>query len=950
MEERTQEDLLLPFEDSTASRRGFLQLVGFGIAGASLTGCSRGPVQHAIPALEASREYVPGRAYWIASTCGGCEAGCGVLAKCRDGRPIKLEGTPDHPVSAGGLCAAGQGSVLSLYDSRRFVGPQQGLAGARRALAWSELDRDLMAQLDELRRSGGRVRLLTGTINSPSTRAAIERFLAGFEDARHVAYDGLSASAMLEAYERTHGQRILPRHRFEFARTIASFDADFLSTWISPVEFTAGYSRARELDAQAPRMSKHFQLEARTSLTGCRADERVRLAPWEVGAALGGLCDHLERKAGSARRFEDAAKSAPLAELVERMANELWATRGESLVVVGADDVELQVLANYANDLLGSYGATLDVARPSQQRLGDDRALVELERELAADEVDLLIVQGVNPAYDLGGALSVERAKQLVACAGAPDETSDAAHWVVPEPHFLEAWNDAQPYVGTHVLSQPTIPVLRDGRTLRHTLSAWSGDASSDHDLVRAHWQAEVFPRQSAVSDFDSFFESVQHDGFLVLEPQRPAALPFDARAVRPATLAAAPVAGALGLVLYPKAGMLDGRHGHNPWLHELPDPVSKIVWDNYACLSPATAARLEFDEGDLVAVSVTDGGAAVQLPVHIQLGQHDGVVAVALGYGRRGTDRFSGVGPDWVQAHPTVEAGGVVGASAAAMISRVVDRAAPSSVALHAATVGAVGGAVELASTQDHHSLTVPEHLAIEGHETRDMVLSTTFGEWEADPSGVIHTHPVPEGDLWTEDHEGPTTWGLAIDLAKCTGCSACVVSCQAENNVPVVGRDEVLRHREMSWLRIDRYFQGDGDDELRTLHQPMMCQQCDHAPCESVCPVLATVHSAEGLNQQVYNRCVGTRYCANTCPYKVRRFNWFDYPTHRTSCENHSLNPDVTVRSARRDGEVLVLRAAHPGGQGRGEARRPGASATGTSRPRASSRVPRAPSSSAT
>ena len=893
MGEENYTDLLLPSDGPDPSRRSFLHMVGFGIASSAFAGCSRGPVQHALASAEASREIVPGRTYWIASTCGGCEAGCGVLAKCRDGRPIKLEGTPGHPVSSGGLCPSGQGSILSLYDSKRFEGPRyQG-----QAATWEQADGELLKALDALRSSRGRVRLLTGTINSPSTRAAIERFLGGFPDARHVVYDGLSASAILDAHQRTHGRRVLPRYRFDRAHSIASFDADFLSTWISPVEFTHGYTQGRSLEGGSARMSKHFQLEARTSLTGCRADERVRVAPWETAAMLNGLCDLLEQRSGGAQPFAGAAGGAPRRELLERIADELWRSHGQSLVVAGSNEVEIQLLVNYANHLLGSYGHTLDVARPSLQRLGDDRALESLAEELEAGSVDVLIVQGVNPAYDLAERLRIEQAKLLVSCAGAPDETSALATWVCPETHFLETWMDAEPHEGTFVLSQPTVPVLRSGRSLRELLARWSGDERSDRELFQDPWRTELFQRQSAVSDFDAFFDQSLHEGFAVLEERGASGeVPSFQGGVAPAAPRSAPRAGALELVLYPKAGMLDGRSGHNPWLHELPDPVSKIVWDNYACLSPAAAERIGVGEGDelLVSAEGADGVHDIELPVHVQQGQHDGVIAIALGYGRAGTDRFTNVGPEWIEGRQTVEPGGVIGVNAAGFVTFAggTRRCTGRSV-----TVTATGNSVRLASTQDYHSLALPEHLAVDGHEVREMVFSTTFNEWREDPGAGIHRHPLPRGDLWSEDHEGDTTWGMSIDLARCTGCSACVIGCQSENNVPVVGRDEVLRHREMSWLRIDRYYQGEGD-ELRTHHQPMLCQHCDHAPCESVCPVLATVHSEEGLNQQVYNRCVGTRYCANTCPYKVRRFNWFDY-ARDDEMENHSLNPDVTIRT---------------------------------------------------
>jgi molybdopterin-containing oxidoreductase family iron-sulfur binding subunit len=350
-----------------------------------------------------------------------------------------------------------------------------------------------------------------------------------------------------------------------------------------------------------------------------------------------------------------------------------------------------------------------------------------------------------------------------------------------------------------------------------------------------------------------------------------------------------------LTLVLYPKLSQLDGRHAHNPWLQELPDPVSKVSWDNYACLSPARAETLGVADGDLVRLSVGEG-EILELAVLVQRGQHDDVVAVALGYGRIGTDRFAGVGPDWLEGKPTVEAGGVVGVRAANCINL---RAGNLRYDVPGLAIEPIGGRRDLASTQDHHTMVVPAHLAPAGGEVRDAVRTAVFADFKHDPEHALsHGHHFPEAELWEDDHDaGGHRWGMAVDLTSCIGCAACAIGCQAENNVPVVGKDEVLRHREMHWMRIDRYFSGEGDD-VTAAHQPMFCQQCDNAPCESVCPVLATVHSSEGLNQQVYNRCVGTRYCANTCPYKVRRFNWFDYP-REDELANQVLNPDVTVRT---------------------------------------------------
>ncbi len=393
---------------------------------------------------------------------------------------------------------------------------------------------------------------------------------------------------------------------------------------------------------------------------------------------------------------------------------------------------------------------------------------------------------------------------------------------------------------------------------------------------------------------FDSAFDRVLHDGHVIVAAGRGAAPVFRAERVSSAPRTTAPADGTLAVVLYPKVAMLDGSQAHNAWLHELPDPVTKTTWDNYACLAPETAERLGVETGDVVRISA-DGVPAIDLPALVQPGQHVGVVAVAVGYGRLGTDRFTRIGPQWLESEPTVAEGGTVGRSSAPLA--ILDERG-FRITGRVARVERTGRREVLACTQDHHTLEVPKHLAPAHGEVRDAVRTTTFAKWVADPAKAIARHRPPAADLWAPDHAnaGPR-WGMAIDLSACSGCSGCVIACQAENNVPAVGRDEVRRHREMHWIRIDRYYAGEGDATSAS-HQPLMCQHCANAPCETVCPVLATVHSAEGLNQQIYNRCVGTRYCANNCPYKTRRFNWFDYP-REDRLQNLALNPDVTVRS---------------------------------------------------
>jgi molybdopterin-containing oxidoreductase family iron-sulfur binding subunit len=914
-EDLRRELLDLPLEGVAPTRRSFLKLAGFGVAAAA-TACSRAPIEKAIPLLVRPEEIVPGRAYWIATTCAGCPAGCGVLAKCRDGRPIKLEGSKEHPINRGGLCAVGQAQVLSLYDSRRLDGARRG--GAR--IGFGEADREILAKLADARAAGGRVRLLTSTIHAPSTRAWIARFLSGFADGRHVAYDALSCAAILDAHEATHGVRALPRLHLERAKVVASFDADFLGVWISPVEFTA--ERRATRDSEAPDLfQKHVQLEPRMSLTGGLADRRVRLAPHEVGPAIAELARLLAARAGvdlppalspaanahggatagtgasGAPAGEAPASAAGVASSVlQPLADELWRERGRALVLCGVNDLRVQKLVNFLNELLGAYGALLNLSAPSQQRLGDDRALTALRRDLEDGKVDALIVAGCNPAYELPDprafAVTVRRVPLVVACSTHDDETAALAHYVLPVPHFLESWDDGEPAAGVLTFTQPAVPPLVDARTLRRTLAAWCGDARDDRELLRAAYSETIAQRGAATAPP---FERALHDGFALVPSAPRSVRPLDLAALEPLPAPAPPPADRLALVLYAKVALPDGRHAHNPWLQELPDPVTKVAWDNYASLAPATAASLGLTTGDVVRVKPDGGAPPIELPVLVQPGQHESVVAIALGYGRSGTDRFTSIGPEWLQSKPTVEPGGLVGVNAAPLLAEVDGflRFDARSVALERA-----GRRAALACTQDHHTLSVPEHLAPAGGEVREAVRAVSLAAFVADPAHALHREHVQDAELWPDDHafDGPR-WGMAIDLSRCTGCSGCVIGCQAENNVPVVGRDEVRRHREMQWLRIDRYWDGEPDSP-RALHLPMMCQQCGHAPCETVCPVLATVHSREGLNQQVYNRCVGTRYCANNCPYKVRRFNWFDYP-REDRLQNLSLNPDVTVRS---------------------------------------------------
>ncbi len=892
----------LVFPDGGFSRRGFLKLAGFGIAG-SFFACTRAPVQKAIPLLYPIEEVVPGDTVAYASTCRGCSAGCGILVRCREGRPIKIEGyrsfegTPDHPISGGGTCAIGQASLLGLYDSKRIAGPLR----MGESTTWKQLDEAMASALESTVEAGKSVRLLSRTMNGPTTLARIERFFAKFPNGGHVQYDVPSATAILVAHETTHGVKALPRYLIENAEVLVSFDADFLGAWITPVEHAKGWVAGRDLLAgeKTPKRTFHLQVESRLSLTGSRADRRWLVKPSEQGAVLEALVARLARLAGRSLPFEVAEKDLPVAD-VDGVAEQLWAARGSALILDGSNDLRRQLLVNLANDMLGAYGKTLDLVRASRQRRGDDREWLRLVEDMESGQVGVLIVHDANPIHesDLGArfAKALENVDLVCATSSHLDETSARAHWVAPDHHFLESFDDAEPVDGVITTSQPVVRPIFDTRAVRESLATWMGETNYDDEAARkSHFVSAIHSRRDESSDAEGAWSMLLQKGYCVVPPRRKMNPSFRMPKSWPAFAAPTGEEG-LELVVHPSLTMLEGRSAHNAWLHELPDPVTKGTWGNWVSLAPETAARLELEEGDEVEVRRKGDSSSLKmkLPVQIQPGQHPDVVVVPLGFGRMGTDRFSKVGPQWLEGNLTVAEGGVIGANAAPFMIRSGGLLSECCGVVRIKPTGEHPG---MACTQTHHTLTVPPNLAPKGGEVRHAVREISLTALAAGATVRGEEHHV-ESELWSEDHpKSPHHWQMVVDLDRCTGCSACVTACQVENNVPVVGRDEVMRRREMHWIRIDRYYSGEGED-VRAAFEPMMCQQCDHAPCETVCPVLATVHSEEGLNAQVYNRCVGTRYCANNCPYKVRRFNWFNYP-HRDGLENLVLNPDVTVRS---------------------------------------------------
>ncbi|MBI5247603.1 MAG: 4Fe-4S dicluster domain-containing protein [Elusimicrobia bacterium] len=859
-------------------RRDFLQLMAGSFAALAAGGCQfKKPAEKVVPALVAPEEGVPGQAVWYATTCGACPASCGALAKVRDGRPIKLEGNPEHPVSRGGLCARGQASLLDLYDSQRYAAPRiGGFPGS-----WDEADLKVIRALEKARASGKAIRLLSSTWASPTARAEIARLRARFPTFRHVVYDDPSLLASVSAHRLTHGRANLPTYHLEKAKAIVSFDADFLGTWGSPVQFTKDWAARRKPDAELNLMSWHGQFEARMSPTGANADLRVPLKPSERYGTMVALGRLIAQKINWTGAMPASGPTTVSRTVLLQVAETMVAERRRAVVLCGSPDVAAQVVANWINQMLGAYEQIADLEHPSHIAEGEAGAFDTLLEEMSRGEVSVLIVRGCNPAQDQPRSEEFRKAAAkvgtIVSLAGRPDETTKLANVVCPEHHPLESWADHDAHGGALSLSQPTISPLRGTRDALATLARWDGRSRSAHELIRDHWRASVFPRVKKAGSFEQFWEDAVRAGVLSVD------IDSGRTSFNPAVLSTlkTPRSPSIGyeLIAYQSIPLGDGRQANNPWLQELPDPITKTTWGNVASFSPVDAKSLGLIEGRVVKLGA--GGVSIELPAHIQPGQAPGTVAAALGYGRAVLGPMAGNFP--TEKMLPIDFEPASGADVM-MLSRS-----------HGVSVELLSRFERLAKTQTYDHLVDP----LMG-EKRDLVRQTVLADFMLNPRADNPEEEKAES-LWKEHEYTGFRWGMAIDLNSCTGCSSCVLSCNVENNVPVVGKAEVAKSRDMHWLRLDRYYSGapdavEGSPDVS--FQPMLCQHCGNAPCETVCPVLATVHSTEGLNMQVYNRCVGTRYCANNCPYKVRRFNWFDY-AHADLSENLALNPDVTARS---------------------------------------------------
>jgi molybdopterin-containing oxidoreductase family iron-sulfur binding subunit len=872
-------------DDDPAGRRDFLKLMGASLALAGVTGCTRQPPEKIVPYVRQPEEIVAGRPLYFATALPGPGGSTPVLVESHMGRPTKVEPNPQHPFSYGTDIWA-QASILTLYDPDR----SRAISSAGDIAPWGQFLQAITGALTAQRAlQGAGLRILTETVTSPTLAEQIQRLLAAMPAAKWVQWDGGARDTARAGAKAAFGDYVEPHYRLTEAAVILSLDADFLYRGPSRLRHAREFADARRLVGGRTEMNRLYVVESTPTSTGVKADHRLPLRAADIEGFARAVAAGVGVEGAAAPASVPGLPASYLGAVVE----DLLAHRGKSVVIAGEEQPPaVHALAHLINAALGNHGTTVVFtptveAVPSEQLAG----LRDLAADLDAGTVDLLVVISANPVYtappDLAFAERLQKARLRVHLGLFEDETAVLCHWHVPEAHPLEAWSDTRAHDGTVSVVQPLIAPLYDGRSAHELLAVLVGQPDrTAYQLVRDFWQRAWQDRAAGVwgpmrradgaehAGFEEFWRQVVHDGFVPDSGFAAVPVSLGGTGVPPQT---ARPAGDLELTFRPDANVLDGRHANNGWLQELPRPVTKLTWDNAAIVSPATAARLGLASGyysgvvgirqasDLVTIRAN--GAEVTLPAWILPGQPDNSVALALGFGRARAGRVgSGVGAD---VNPL--------------------RTSASPFLTGGAEIRKAGGGYTLACTQGH--------FAIEG---RNHVRAGTLPVYRDDPAFAHHLGHEPAKDMtvypdWK--YEGHA-WGMSIDMNACVGCNSCVVACQSENNIPVVGKEQVARQREMHWIRIDRYYSG-GVDNPQMFFQPMLCQHCENAPCEVVCPVAATVHSDEGLNDMVYNRCVGTRYCSNNCPYKVRRFNFLLYSDWNTPSLKLARNPDVTVRS---------------------------------------------------
>lgn len=954
-------------KEKSTPRRDFLKFLGFSVAAATVAACEA-PVTKVIPYVNKPIDVTPGEANWYASTYYDGNSYANILVKSREGRPIYIKGNKDFGFTNGGINPQILASVLSLYNGSRLQFAYKNNQG----IATTDADDEITRSIETIKKGKGRVVLVSHTLASPSSYKAIDKlreFITGSsakntsdasvegEDSvtnlpvsgnngkfEHIQYDAISYAGIRKANKASFGKHIIPDYDFSKAKTIVSFGADFLTTWLMATQYAGQYAKRRNPDGEW--MNKHYQLEANMSITGSNADVRKMLKPSEEAGVLAAII----RKLGGSTAGVAAKVPASVGEkLINQISDEL--TNG-GLVVSGSNNIGIQILVNKINSLIGAYNGAINLNNPINMFASEDEKMQKLADEIIAGKgPDGVIFYDVNPVYSLPNGKQLGKALAnsplTISTAGVMDETAAKCDYVVPNHHALESWNDYSPKQNEYAIAQPTIRPLYDTVQAEESFLVWSKNAKREgknsavyYDFIRENWKTADFNKSS--QDFQTFWDTCVYRSILSNEGVPAGNITFNESVLaKVKNQLPKKGKGEIEVTFFQKSAIGNGNQAENPWLQEMPDPITKLTWDNCITMNPTDMKKGGYEtyldqEHGCTLGEININGVTYQLPVYPSPGQALGTVGIALGYGRgEGAPRIGKA------AFRTKEYGGYQKDENGNFIP--IGKNVFRSVSLENGTFQYVGFAslknrgttYPIATTQLHN--TVKGRNSIIRETNLDVYKNHSRNaynpEWylpRLNKKGEHEMAPMDEFDLW-DSHPVKYVghrWGMSVDLNSCIGCGACLIACQAENNVPVVGKDEVRRGREMHWLRIDRYYSTDDAPTIGTfddtpftydkgmvasenpsvVHQLMMCQQCNHAPCETVCPVAATTHSDEGLNQMVYNRCVGTRYCANNCPYKVRRFNWFNYPSYKKFTEVNPaqdemsrlvLNPDVTVRT---------------------------------------------------
>lgn len=857
-----------------ATRRNFLKLMGASLAMAGLSGCSlRQPQEKIVPYVRLPEQVIPGKPLFFASAHTFQGYAQGVLVESHEGRPTKIEGNEQHPASQGKTDLFMQAALLQMYDPDR----SQKVTSGGAAKTWADFTAALGPALAS---ANGAIRLLTGTITSPTLASQIQQFLSANTGARWYVYDPVGFDNTRAGAQLAFGQNVNTIYDFTKANVVLALDADFFAYGPANVRYQRDFMSRRVIrteDAASVTMNRLYIAEPTFSITGTNADHRLPLRAAYVGELARSVAAALGVAGATPGSLPEKVGAIDVAAWVKAVAEDLQANRGAAVVVAGeGQPAEIHALAHAINAAIGAVGSTVRYTAPVDVLPIQPGTLADLVGEMNSDAVKALVMIESNPVYnapaDLKFAEALAKVPFSVHYGLYNDETAEKTTWHLPSTHYLEHWSDARAFDGTTSIVQPLIAPLYGSKSPHELLAALNGQPDAKgYDLVQQTYAA------SASSTFNDFWQTSLNAGVVA----NTAAAAITPALASGASFGSAAKLAEYELVLQPDTKVWDGAFANLGWLQELPHSISKVAWDNVAYVGISTAQKLGVQTGDVL--RVTAGGGTVDAPVWVQPGTAEGVIALQLGYGRTkagivGTLNGSPVG---YNAY-------AVRTSAAPYFTADVQLAK-------------TGGTYEIASTQDHHAIDTKAGTDTQSDAAvrREIVHNITLAEYKAKPN-LLHGEEE-HFSLYPKRQFNGYAWGMAIDLNICTGCNACVVACDAENNIAVVGKTEVLRGREMQWIRIDRYYTGSLDTP-EVVHQPMACQQCENAPCEVVCPVGATVHDTEGINNMVYNRCVGTKYCSNNCPFKVRRFNFLQYNDMLYKFDMDSLklmrNPDVTVR----------------------------------------------------